>query len=144
MPQKDAPTSPRADERVIDSNGRFTKNAYSTLQQIWRQVAAGHVVIPVEITNVGNKYTLVPKLHQEGAESYGDHMVFCGPASAASTGSVTAEVKSASHHKTLPTIKVYKNNGLAQAGSGDVADGAFYLWIYVEALDGGAGGFVLK
>lgn len=144
MPQREAPTSPRADERMVDGQGRLTRQGFAIQQQLWRQVAAGHVVIPVLITNVGNLYTLVPRLHEEGAQSYGDHMCFFGPASAASTGAVTAKVQSASGQKVLSTLKVYKTNGLAQAGNTDIANGAYYFWIYAAALDGGAGGFILK
>ncbi len=144
MPQPNAPTAPRNDAPFVDRNGILTPQGYSIMQQLWRQVVAGHVIIPVQITNVGNLYTLVPKLHEEGANAYGDHMAFFGPASAASTGSATAKAQSASGQKILSTVKVYKSNGAAQAGNTDIVNGAYYLWIYAAALDGGAGGFILK
>jgi len=144
MAQPKAPTAPRNDSLFVDRQGRLSEEGYSILNQLWKQVAAGHVIVPVDISFAANVYTLVPKLHEEGAQAYGDHMAFFGMAPAASTGSVTAKVQTASGQKILGTIKVYKTNGTAQAGNTDIALDAYYLWIYASALDGGAGGFVLK
>lgn len=144
MPQIEAPGAFKPGEAIVDREGRLTQRGHALLDQLWRQVAAGHVTIPVTITNVGNVYTLVPRLHEEGARAYGDHMVFFGKAPAASTGSATAKVQSASGQKILSTVKVYKTNGTAQAGNTDIALDAYYFWIYASALDGGAGGLILK
>lgn len=144
MAQPRAPTAPRNELRFVDRNGILTPEGFSILNQMWRQIVAGHVIIPVDITFSSNLYTLVPKLHEEGAQNYGDHMAFFGKAPAASTGSVTAKVQSASGLKVLPTLKVYKTNGTAQAGNTDIPINTYWLWIYVAALDGGNGGFVLK
>lgn len=145
MPQVEAPAAPKSDDVFVDrATGRLTPRGMAVLDQIWRQIAAGHVNIPVVVTSAANLFTLTPRLHEEGARAYGNHMVFVGKADAGSTGAVTARVRSASQQKILSTVKVYKDGGSTQAGNTDIVAGRLYLWIYDSSLDGGAGGLVLK
>lgn len=145
MPQIEAPSPPRQDDIFVDvKTGRLTPRGMAIVDEIWRQIAAGHVNIPCTITSAANVYTLVPRMHEEGARAYGNHMVFVGPADAGSTAAVTAKVQSASGTKILSTVKVYINGGSTQAGNLDITAGRLYLWIYSSALDAGAGGLVLK
>ncbi len=145
MPQIEAPAPPKSDDVFVDrATGQLTPRGIAVLDQLWRQVVAGHVNIPVVVSSSSNLYTLTPRMHEEGARAYGDHMVFIGAADAGSTGSVTARVRSANQQKVLSTVKVYKDGGSTQAGNTDIVAGRLYMWIYSSALDGGAGGFVLK
>lgn len=147
MPQIEAPAPPRGNDQFVDRNGLLTERGRGVLDGLWRQLVAGHVNIPVAITNSGNVFTLVPKMHEEGAQAYGNYMVFVGVASAGSTGAVTAKLQTrsgANGGKVLSTIKVYKDGGSTQAGNLDIVSGRLYLWIYRSDLDSGVGGFVLK
>lgn len=75
-------------------------------------------------------------------EKYIDYEVFAFTAANTSTGSVTATVVPVKG--ALATLKVYKTNGAAQAGAGDVVANSVYLLVYADHLDAGAGGMVLK
>jgi hypothetical protein len=44
----------------------------------------------------------------------------------------------------LATLNVYKTNGGAQATTNDVTSGRQYWLTYVDSLNSGAGGFVLR
>lgn len=143
MAQATSPSPLLPNRALIDvRTGLPTAEFASFLQQMWRQIAAGFVVVPVTIIGT-NSLTLTPTLNAEGGRTYGDYMAFCGVAAATSTGAVTGTVTTA-RGGSLDTLKVYKSNGAAQAGSGDVVKDSLYLFIYNSALDGGAGGLVLK
>ena len=144
MSQDIAPDLPKADFKFIDlDTGKLTSYGVQTLEQIWRQVAAGVSSTPCTSVHSGaSKYTLTPMLQSEGARTYGNYMPFIMVADATSNGAVTALVTS--QGKPLAEIKVYKTNGAAQAVAGDIVLNSLYLFIYNSALDGGAGGFVLK
>lgn len=143
MAQPHAPNPPRAKTPFTTRDGLLTPDALAVMQQLWRQVAAGFVTVPVVIGGTANELTLTPKLTAEGGRVYADHMAFAGVAATTSTGSVTAKVTS-DQYGDLASLKVYKTNGAAQAGSGDLVAGSFYTFWYVAALDDGAGGLVLK
>lgn len=89
-----------------------------------------------------NVITLTPLAASPLITSYIDYEIFSFVADQTSDGSVTGTV--VPKKGTLATIKVYKTNGSAQAGAGDVVAGSLYLGVYVDALDGGNGGLVLK
>lgn len=132
-----APDPPLLGSPITDRGGLLIQSGQQLLDRIWRQVAAGHVVIPCEAVTASNVITLTPKLHPNGAEDLGDHMTFAFTADATSTGSVTAIVGA------IPEIKVYVNGGADQAGTGDVVSDKTYFGTYVAALDSGNGGLVL-
>ena len=71
---------------------------------------------------------------------FGDAFLFW--AQNTSTGAVTGTVVPKSG--TLATLKVFKTNGAAQAGSGDVIANSLYVAWYIPILDGNVGGLVLK
>ena len=137
-----APTRPQWNLAIVDpKTGKATHGGQSVLDEMWKTVAAGQVVVPCTATGT-NLIQLVPNLSSEGAKLYADFMPFSFVAAATSTGSVTAFVTDT---KTdLATLKVFKSNGAAQAGVGDVVSGSFYVAYYVDALDSGNGGLVLK
>ena len=95
-----------------------------------------------------NVLTLTPNGHgdEDGVSPllegyrFGDAFLFW--AQNTSTGAVTGTVVPKSG--TLSTLKVYKTNGAAQAGSGDVVANSVYWAVYAPHLDAAAGGLVLK
>lgn len=89
-----------------------------------------------------NVITLTPLTASPVLEKYSDFEVFTFVAENTSTGSVTMTV--APKKGALSTLKAYKTNGAAQAGSGDIVAGSLYFAIYNDALDTAAGGFVVK
>ena len=128
----------RRDEQIIDpKTGRLTDFGFSVVDQIWRQIAAGFVIVPCTATGT-NAIVLTPTLHKEGGLILANHMAFSFEAVATSTGLVTVQVASQT------ALKGYKTNGSAQATTNDVVDGSLYLALYLSTLDGGVGGFVLK
>jgi hypothetical protein len=89
-----------------------------------------------------NVITLTPLDASPRIEKYEDYEVYTFVAANNSTGNVTATVVPVKG--SLATIKVYKTNGSAQAGNGDIVANSLYFAIYNHALDSGAGGLVLK
>ncbi len=95
-----------------------------------------------------NVITLTPNGHgdEDGTSPtlegycFGDAFVFWAENN--STGAVTATVVPKTG--TLATIKAYKTNGAAQAGSGDVVANSLYVAWFNPMLDSGNGGLVLK
>lgn len=134
---RSAPPSRPIGKGWVGADGDLAESAEVTLEDLWRKVVAGHVNVPVVITGT-NVLTLTALRHEEGTRDLDDYMVFIGVAEMDSTGAVTAIVGE------NPAIKVYKDGGATQAGSGDVLANRLYLFIYNSALDGGAGGLVLK
>lgn len=142
MAQQEAPVRPKGDSAFVDAeSGRLTSFGLLVMEQMWRQLAAGFVVVPCIVEGT-NDLILTPKLTEEGARSYGDYMVFAGVAVADSTGAMTARVKSRATE--LAVVNLYKDGGATQAGAGDVLLNRLFLFVYNSALNGGAGGLVLK
>jgi uncharacterized protein with NAD-binding domain and iron-sulfur cluster len=75
-------------------------------------------------------------------EKYVDYEVYSFVAANNSTGAVTMTV--APRDGSLSTLKAYITNGSAQAGNGDIVAGRHYEATYVDSLDSGAGGFVIR
>lgn len=105
--------------------------------RIFACMATGTNVITLTPNGHGDEDGVSPLL--EGYR-FGDAFAFW--AEITSTGAVTATVVPKSG--SLSTIKVYRTNGSAQAGSGDVVANSFYVAWYVPILDSNAGGLVLK
>lgn len=140
--QNEAPNQPQQKYQFIDlDTGFLTSYGLQTLEQMWRQIAASFGPVPCEATNVGNLYTLTPILQKEGGRSYGDYMRWTFMSPFTSTGAVTMNVMG---DALLDTIKAYIDGGATQANTGDIIINRLYDAIYNSALDGGAGGFVLK
>lgn len=142
MAQAESPDVPRSDIQLVDPRtGRLTNGGALFLDQMWRQIAAGFVVVPCRSVTTGTDdeiITLTPTMHKEGGRIYADHEVYAAVADKTVDGLVTARVGS------LAFLKVYKDGGATQANVGDILVGRLYLYIYVSALDAGAGGLVLK
>ena len=143
MAQDHSPNRPQYNLPFVDPHtGLMSRPGMNVVDQMWKQVAAGFVTVPVMIAGT-NVLTMTPRLHAEGGVSYGDGMAWCGTAANTSTGSVTAVVNTA-QYGNLATVKVFKSPGSVQAGAGDIVQFGVYLFVYNSALDSGAGGFVLK
>ena len=121
--------------------GCLTEHGLQLMSQLRGFVVGMNRITPCNATGK-NVITLTPLEASPLIEKYVDYEVYSFVAEQTSDGSVTATV--VPRDGALATIKAYKTNGSAQAGAGDVVAGSLYLAIYNDALDGGAGGLVLK
>lgn len=141
--QKPIPAHPAQLPWVDKSSGLMTQAATQQQSALIGQIngAGRHVPCAAAGTNVitltPNNGAAAPKLTDY---RFGDQFSFV--AANNSTGSVTALVAAPSGN--LTTIKVYKTNGSAQAGNGDITAGLHYIASFVPTLDSGAGGLVLR
>lgn len=128
--------------RIVDRDGMPTPSFLSLMQQ-WRAYNLGGCRLVACEAAGTNLITLTPT-HPIAPviPGYRDYDVFLFRAQHTSSGSVTATVVPVTG--TLATLKVYKANGAAQAGSGDVVANSMYMAIFADHLDAGAGGLVLK
>lgn len=122
--------------------GLPTQEFLLTYERFRIYVNGGNRVIPCLASTASNKITLTPNDASPLIEGYRDYEIFVAVADATSDGDVTATVVPATG--TLATLKVYKTDGAAQATTGDIVSGSFYLFCFVDALDSSAGGFVIK
>ena len=133
---------PNAVVQFVKPDGTLTAHAMELLNAFREFIVGMNRVTPCNASGT-NTITLTPIV---GAcpliEKYVDHEVFAFTAAETSTGSVTATV--VPRTGTLSTLKVYKTNGSAQAGAGDIVQNSVYLLLYADHLDSAAGGFVLK
>jgi hypothetical protein len=104
-------------------------------------VNGGSRIIPCSASTTSNKITLTPNDAAPLIEGYRDYDVFAFTADATTDGSVTATVVPKTG--TLATLKVYKTNGAAQAGSGEIISASTYLAIFADNLDSNAGGLIV-
>jgi hypothetical protein len=123
-----APNSPQANQPLVKADRTPTLAANTQLEETWRQVVAGFVIVPCTAAGT-NDIVLTPRLHQEGAATYGDGMAWSFTAAGTSSGAVTAAIGS------LPAKTVYTNSGALVAGSGVIQSGSAYILMYVSALD---------
>ncbi len=121
--------------------GSLTEHGLQVLNAYYNYIVGMNRITPCDASGT-NVITLTPLAASPLIEKYVDYEVYSFVAANASSGSVTMTV--APRDGTLATLKAYKTNGSAQAGSGDVVAGSLYLAIYVDSLDSGNGGFVLK
>jgi len=111
------------------------------LQQLYSQFVSTNRIIPCNATGT-NVIALTFLPSSPLVVQYSDFDTYGFVAQNTSTGPVTANVTTA--QGALGTIKVFKTNGSAQAGSGDVTANLQYFLTYVDSLDAGNGGFVLR
>lgn len=137
-----APNRPQAHLPFVNpKTGALLPAGLHVLDEMWRQLAGGFVVVPCTATGK-NLIVLTPTLTAEGAKLYANYMVFAAVAAQTSDGAVTGYVTNGT--TPLATLKIYKTNGAAQAGAGDIVAGSLYLFVYNSALDSAAGGLVAK
>jgi len=123
--------------------GDLTQVGKQFLQRHYNQTAGANRTLPCNSSNAGNKYTLqIQAPSQLAYANYATHDSFGFVAPATSSGLVTALVQTSTG--ALAEVPVYKNNGAAQAAGGDVVANLHYLLTYVDSLNAGAGGFVIR
>jgi len=126
---------------VFPGSGLPTPYFVQLLHQ-WREyLNAANRVIPCVAAGT-NTITLTPNAAAPLIEKYVDYEIFPFVAENTSSGDVSATVVPAKG--VLATLNVYKDNGANRASTNDVVAGSLYLAVFVDALNAGAGGFVLK
>lgn len=121
--------------------GCLTAHGLQLLSQYYSFMVGMNRLTPCNATGK-NLITLTPLAASPLIEKYVDYEVFTFVAEQSSDASVTMTV--VPKNGVLATLKAYKTNGSAQAGSGDIVAGSLYFAIFNDALDTAAGGFVVK
>lgn len=134
--------------------GLLTGTAQQMLLQLVSFVTSMNRIFPCSSTGTDDiTLTVIPGgpqigLFGQNTIGYYDYDVFSAVAANTSSGPVTAHVVTPTRPNAaafaLPTLKVYKGNGASQAGAGDLTQGLHYTWTFVDSLDSGVGGFVLR
>jgi hypothetical protein len=127
---------------LTDKNGTLTQRGAIALQQMHDYIVNMNRTMPCEPSTASNVITLTLLNVQPTVTKYVSYETYSFVADASTTGAVTAKVVTSTG--TLDTLKVYKNNGGTQAGSGDITAGRQYMLTYVDSLDSANGGFVLR
>lgn len=133
--------APNQRSAFTDDSGLLTNIGMSHLKTGNAILTGTSRIIPCGCTGT-NVLAWTPNPGGPLIKGYFDYEVFSFVAEATSTGAVTATVVPATG--ALATLKVYKTNGSAQAGNNDLTIGLHYTATYVDTLDSGAGGFVLR
>lgn len=120
----------------------LTPPGMQQLQQTNQFINATSRMIPCSCTGTANALILTPVSGGPLIGGYFDYETYSAVAASSSSGAVTATV--VPQTGTLAALKVFKTNGSAQAGAGDLTAGLHYLFTYVDSLDSGNGGFVLR
>lgn len=127
---------------VVDVNtGCLTEHGLQLLSQYRNFMVGMNRITPCNATGT-NIITLTPLEASPLIEKYADFEVFSFVAANTSSGAVTMTV--VPRDGALATLKAYVSNGGTQANTGDVVSGRHYTATYVDSLDTGAGGFVLR
>jgi hypothetical protein len=126
---------------VDKDTGVLNDHGVTLLSQWHAQMVGTSRLIPCEATGQ-NLITLTPLAPSPLLEKYAAFDTFQFVAAQTSNGVVTATVVPKSG--TLATLKVFKSNGATQATTGDVVANSYYTLAYVDTLDSGNGGLVLK
>jgi hypothetical protein len=127
---------------IVDlETGCLNQHGLSLFSQYYNFIVGMNRITPCNASGT-DVISLTPLDASPLIEKYVDYEVFSFVAENTSTGDVTMTV--VPRDGTLSTLKAYKTDGAAQATTGDVVAGSLYLAIYNDALDAGAGGFVLK
>lgn len=127
---------------VVDiQTGCWSQRGLQLLNQYYNFMVGMNRLTPCNAAGK-NVVTLTPMDASPLIEKYVDYEVYTFVAEQTSDASVTMTV--VPRDGALATLKAYKTNGAAQAGSGDLVAGSLYFAIYNDALDTAAGGFVIK
>lgn len=121
--------------------GCLTGHGLQIMNQYYNFIVGMNRFTPCNATGT-NIITLTPLAASPLIEAYADFEVYTFVAENNSSSTVTMTV--VPKKGTLATLKAYKSNGATQANTGDVVAGSLYFAIYNDALDTGAGGFVIK
>lgn len=132
---------PAQRSQFVDDGNILTNNGWQVLAGMFNFINGTNRIIPCNAAGT-NAITLTMLAVAPLVQGYFDFDTYRVVAAATSTGLVTASV--VMPQGALATIKVFKTNGSAQATTGDITIGLLYDFTYVDSLDGGAGGFVLR
>lgn len=141
-----APGAPNARLPVIDDNGSFNSTGIGQQTDMLNYFIGTSRLIPCEETGT-NVLVLTMLSISPLIKQYNDYDTYQFVAAATSTGLVTANVTAVQGQivqGTFATLKVFKSNGASQATTGDVVINLQYTLTFVDSLDSGAGGFVLR
>jgi hypothetical protein len=122
--------------------GQLSEHGNQLMSAWYNFIVGMNRITPCNASTTSNVITLTPLTASPLIEGYRDFELYGFVADATSTGSVTGKI--APKSGSLSTIKFYKTSGATQAAAGDVVSGSFYIGVYVDSLDGGNGGLVLK
>lgn len=136
-----------ADGDVTNRNGNRqlpSQHARQFYNQTRGFISGTGRIFPCNASNSSNAYTLSLQTSGPVVEQLNTHDTYGFVAPASSTGLVTATIIGANGQTIGSGINVYKNNGAAQATNGDITVNLHYLLTFVDSLNGGNGGFVLR
>lgn len=126
---------------VDPQSGALSQHGLTLMSQ-WHGRSVGTArIIPCNASGK-NLITLTPLAPSPTITKFDAFDTHSFVAAITSDGPVTATVIPAKG--VLSTIKVFIKNGSAQAGAGDVTAGLHYHATYVDTLDSGQGGLVLR
>jgi hypothetical protein len=120
----------------------LTQSGKAVLDAVFNFVNGCSRLIPCNASTTTNVITLTMLPTSPLVKQYADFDTFQFIADATSTGTLTALV--VTPQGSLGTKNVYKTNGSAQATTGDVTSGLQYQLTFVDSLNSGNGGFVLR
>jgi len=124
-------------------NGWLTNRAAIYLQNVQSYVNGTNRIIPCNAsTSVSNVITLTMLQVQPLVQGYASFDTYAFVADFTVTGNVSAFVVTSTG--SLNVCNVYKNNGAAQATTGDITQGLQYMLTFADNLNSNAGGFVLR
>lgn len=133
--------APNLRTAFVGSDGVLNTHGWQVLTNFLNFMQGMNRIIPCNATG-GNAITLSMLQIAPLVTRYNDFDSFRFVAASGSTGSVTAGV--VTPQGPLATLNVYKSNGASAAGAGDIVSGLLYELVYVDSLNAGAGGFVLR
>lgn len=125
----------------VDNKGVLTTHGQGVINGLINFVNGTNRNVPCNATGT-NVITLTMLATAPLITKYNDFDTFRAVAAATTTGVVTAQV--VTPQGSLATLKVFKSNGAAQATTGDITINLLYDFVYVDSLDTGTGGFVLR
>lgn len=127
---------------IVDiKTGCLTEHGLQLLSQMHGFIVGMNRITPCNASGT-NVITLTPLDASPLIDKYSDYEVFSFVAANSTTGDMTMTV--VPRDGALATLKGYKTNGSAQVSTGDIVAGSHYTATYVDSLDGGAGGFVIR
>lgn len=134
-------TQPAQRIPFVDDGQILTNNGWQVLAGMFNFINGTNRVVPCNAAGT-NAITLTMLNVAPLVTGYFDFDTYRAVAAATSTGLVTASV--VTPQGALASKKVFKTNGSAQATTGDITVGLLYDFTFVDSLDGGAGGFVIR
>lgn len=135
-------TPPSSTLPFVEKGLTLTNYALQLLQKFHQTIVGLSPTISCSASTTSNVITLTPFNISPNLPGYFNYWSFAFVADVTSTGTVTATVVPATG--TLATLPVYKNDGGTAAGAGDIVITRFYVLYYVDSLNSGNGGLVLK